>query len=51
MLSEKEKLGEELKLLKESLELNVITKEEFENAKQRIDAKLNELEQKKRTGS
>jgi|TARA_Y100000310_G_scaffold91835_1_gene89331 hypothetical protein len=47
MLSEKEKLGEELKLLKESLELNVITKEEFENAKQRIDAKLNELEQKK----
>ena len=43
MLTEKEKLEEELKLLKESLDLEVITKEEFENAKQRITAKLNEL--------
>ncbi len=50
MLTEKEKLEEELKLLRESLELNVITKEEFESVKQRIEAKLNKpdtLEQKK----
>jgi len=50
MLTEKEKLEEELNLLKESLDLNVITKEEFENAKQRIEVKLKELrvlEQKK----
>ena len=31
MLSEKEKLEQELKLLEESLGLDVITKEEFEN--------------------
>lgn len=43
MLTEKEKLEEELKLLKESLDLNVITKEEFENAKQRIETKINKL--------
>ena len=36
MLSEKEKLEEELKLLKESLELDVITKEEYEKGKTRI---------------
>ena len=40
MLTEKEKLEEELNLLKESLDLNVITKEEFENAKQRIEAEF-----------
>tara|TARA_B100000315_G_scaffold246579_1_gene274034 strand:+ start:1469 stop:2770 length:1302 start_codon:yes stop_codon:yes gene_type:complete len=43
MLSEKEKLEEELKLLKESLELDVITKEEYEAAKAKIDEKLNSL--------
>ncbi len=43
MLSDKEKLEEELKLLKESLDLNVITKEEYETAKQRIEAKLDDL--------
>ena len=50
MLTEKEKLEEELKLLEESLSLNVITKQEYEDAKQRIDTKLDELdvlEQKK----
>lgn len=45
MLSDKEKLREELKLLKESLELDVITKDEYENAKARIEGKLRELEQ------
>lgn len=49
MLSEKEKLEEELKLLEESLTLEVITKEEYEDAKQRIDGKLNELKQNKET--
>ena len=44
MLSEKEKLEQELKLLEESLSLDVITKEEFENAKQRIEEKLDALE-------
>ncbi|MBI2651638.1 hypothetical protein HYX01_04155 [Candidatus Woesearchaeota archaeon] len=43
MLSEKEKLEEELKLLKESFELDVLTKEEFETAKSRIESKLKEL--------
>jgi len=45
MLSEKEKLEEELKLLEESFNLEVITKDEYEDAKQRIDGKLNELKQ------
>jgi len=43
MITEKEKLEEELKLLKESLDLNVITNEEFENAKLIIEGKLKEL--------
>jgi len=43
MLTEKEKLEEELKLLDESLNLNVITKSEYETAKARVDAKLKEL--------
>jgi len=43
MLTEKEKLEEELKLLEESFSLDVITQEEFEYAKQRIEAKLNKL--------
>lgn len=46
MLSEKEKLEEELKLLKESFSLDVITREEYEEAKQRIESKLIELSQK-----
>ena len=44
MLTEKEKLEEELKLLEESFSLDVITQEEFEYAKQRVEAKLNKLE-------
>lgn len=46
MLSEKERLEEEVKLLKESFSLDVITKEEYEEAKHRIDSKISELEEK-----
>jgi len=46
MLTDKEKLEEELKLLEESLHLEVITKEEYEQTKQRIEEKLKSLEQK-----
>jgi len=46
MLTDKEKLEEELKLLEESLHLEVITKEEYEQAKQRIERKLKSLEKK-----
>ena len=46
MMSEKEKLEEELKLLEESLKLEVITKEEYEEAKQRIEGTINDLEEK-----
>jgi hypothetical protein len=44
MLTEKEKLEEELKLLEESLSLEVITKEEYDQTKQRIEVKLNTLD-------
>jgi len=44
MLTEKEKLEEELKLLKESLDLKVITEDEYNKAKARVDAKLKELD-------
>ena len=46
MLSEKEKLEEELKLLKESYSLDVITKGEYEDAKHRIEGKIKELDRK-----
>ncbi len=46
MLTDKEKLEEELKLLEESLHLEVITKEEYEQARQRIERKLKSLEKK-----
>lgn len=49
MLSDKEKLEEELKLLKESLDLKVITEEEYSSAKARVDVKLKELEAPKET--
>jgi len=45
MVSEKEKLQEELKLLEESLSLEVITKEEYDITKARIEAKIKELDQ------
>ncbi len=48
MLTEKEKLEEELKLLEESLHLEVITKEEYEEAKQRVERKLKALEKKEK---
>ncbi len=47
MLTEKDKLEEELKFLEESFESDVITKEEYEAAKQRIESRLKELGQKK----
>ncbi len=46
MLTDKEKLEEELNLLEESLHLEVITKEEYEEAKQRIEKKLKSMEKK-----
>lgn len=45
MLTEKEKFEEELKLIEESYMLDVITKNEYEDAKKRIDSKLKRLEQ------
>ena len=44
MLPEKERLKEELKLLDESFKLDVITKEEYENAKVKIEEKLKQVE-------
>lgn len=46
MLTDKEKLEEELNLLEESLNLEVITKEEYDQAKQRIEKKLKSLGKK-----
>src|SRR3989338_8540795 len=43
-LSEKEKLEEELRLLKESIEIGVITKEEFNNGKERISNRIEQIE-------
>lgn len=48
MTSEKEKLEQELKFLQESLEAEVITKEEYEKGKERIEKKLQEIEEKER---
>jgi len=53
MITEKEKLEEELKLLMESLDLQVISEEEYQTAKSRVDDKLKELdpsEEKKENG-
>jgi hypothetical protein len=47
MLSEKEKLDEELKLLEESFSLEVITKEEYDETKLRIEKKLNSINETK----
>ncbi|MBU90619.1 hypothetical protein CMO94_03670 [Candidatus Woesearchaeota archaeon] len=44
MITEKEKLEAEIKLLKESLELEVITKDEYGTAKERIEEKISLLE-------
>ena len=46
MLSEKEKLEEELRFLEESFQIGVITKEEFESGKRRIELKLKSSEGK-----
>jgi len=47
MLTDKEKLEEELTLLKESLDLKVITEEEYLTAKLRIDSRIIELSEPK----
>ncbi|MBL7056345.1 hypothetical protein ISS07_05510 [Candidatus Woesearchaeota archaeon] len=44
MLSEKEKLEEELRFLKESFDIGVITEKEYERGKQQIDLKLKKLD-------
>lgn len=44
MLSEREKLDEELRFLKESFEIGVITEEEYENGMKRVEAKIKELD-------
>jgi hypothetical protein len=46
MLSEKEKLEEELRFLKESFQIGVITEEEYETGKKRIGGRLEFLEEK-----
>ncbi|MAE42376.1 hypothetical protein CMO93_01280 [Candidatus Woesearchaeota archaeon] len=46
MLSEREKLEEELRFLKESFEIGVITKEEYEAGKKRAELKSRELDEK-----
>ena len=51
MLSEKEKLTEELRFLKESYDIGVITAEEYENGRRRIEAKINAIEEKENEGS
>lgn len=45
----KERLEQELRFLKESLEAEVISKEEYEKGKQRIENKLRELEEQEKT--
>ena len=40
----KEKLEQELRFLKESFEAEVISKEEYEKGKERLEKKLNEIE-------
>ena len=42
--SQKERLEQELRFLKESFEAEVISKEEFEKGKERIDKKLKEIQ-------
>ena len=43
MDNEKERLEKELRFLKESLEANIISEEEFEKGKKRIEKRLDEL--------
>src|SRR3989344_3932827 len=42
--SQKDRLEQELRFLKESFEAEVISKEEFDKGKERIERKLNELD-------
>lgn len=50
MLSEREKLEEELRFLKESYDIGVITDEEYKNGRQRIGAKIKAIEDKENEG-
>src|SRR3989338_2308970 len=50
MLSEEERLEEELRFLKESFDIGVITDQEYENGKQRLESRLEELEKKENAG-
>ena len=43
--TQKERLGQELRFLKESYEAEVISKEEFEKGKERVEVKLKEINQ------
>lgn len=45
MLSEREKLEEELRFLEESFKIGVITKEEYESGKQRIESDFKRLDE------
>lgn len=47
-MEEKFKIEEELKFLKESFEASVISKEEYEEAKEKLEKKLSEIENVKR---
>ena len=46
MLSEREKLDEELRFLKESYEIGVITEEEHKNGIKRVETRIKELDEK-----
>src|SRR3989344_6817179 len=50
MLSEKEKLEDELRFLKESYDIGVITDEEYENGRKRIEAKIKHIIEKENQG-
>ena len=45
--TQKERLEQELRFLKESFEAEVISKEEFEKGKDRVEKKLNEIKKSK----
>ena len=48
--AQKERLGQELRFLKESFEAEVISKEEFEKGKDRVEKKLKELKSGQKLG-
>ena len=48
--AQKERLDQELRFLKESFEAEVISREEFEKGKDRIEKRLNELKSRQKPG-